>query len=118
MGRMRPTAALWCLAITLSCVHGCDEPDEEDPSVAELVHPSDDVVGDGAFSNRTACYTTAARVPCGGNRLALELGCPSIHVYPCDLGAYFDCVEDQVHCTGDGLDTSQVPMCLELLSCE
>lgn len=118
--RMRPTAAVRCLVLALACTPGCDELDEEEdaPTVAERLDASDDVVEAGAFSNRTECYAAAARVRCGGNRLALELGCPSIHVYPCDLGAYFDCVEDQVRCTADELDTSSVPTCLPLLSCE
>lgn len=116
---MQRTATSGGLAIVLACVPACEEP-EEDPAVAELVHHAADTEDDDddAFDNQTACYTVAARVPCGGNRLARELGCPSIHVYPCDLGAYFDCVEDHVLCTGTGLDTSEVPACLELLACE
>jgi hypothetical protein len=127
---MRPGAALSYLALVAACVTACDEREDDAPTVAELVAPADDAPGqdtesdddddddDEHFNARSRCYTVAARVPCGGNRLARELGCPSVHVYPCDLDAYFDCVEDQVTCTDDALDTSRLPTCLELLSCE
>lgn len=123
---MRPGAALPYLALVAACLTACDEHEDDERTVAELVAPADDAPGhdtefgddDDHFNAPTRCYTVAARVPCGGNQLARELGCPSIHVYPCDLGAYFDCVEDQVTCTDDALDTSRLPTCLELLSCE
>lgn len=126
---MRPAAALPYLALVAACLTACDEREDDERTVAELVASADDAPAhdtqeededhdDDVFNARTRCYTVAARVPCGGNQLARELGCPSIHVYPCDLGAYFDCVEDQVTCTDDTLDTSRLPACLELLSCE
>lgn len=119
---MRPRSALRLLLTFAACASACDEHDDEhdDPPVAELVYGSDEADtddGDGPFDNVAACWAVAARVRCGGHELAAELGCPSIRGYACDLGAYFDCVEDQVRCTGDALDTSRVPICIELLSC-
>ena len=71
----------------------------------------------GAVSNVAACEQFSEAFDCGGVDLAGQLDCAQLGQIACDLGEYFECLEEHTGCHDGQADTKEWVDCAKLLEC-
>lgn len=110
--RSMPLVVLLLGGLSLACAAGGDCAEDEVEVDGDCVAEED---LDYSAANVAACEDWVDSADC---RVRDEVDCSAYDFYNCDLGGYFDCLEDHTTCDEEeGLDTSDWDQCDSYLAC-